>query len=70
MRQPRSVTFDVGLAAGGCPLIYPVVPWVWPFGDPFVWDGWPLLAGSFAASYAAVRLVGLLVREVESACTS
>ncbi|MDB5312631.1 MAG: hypothetical protein JWO38_6833 [Gemmataceae bacterium] len=67
MRRSRSVMFDVGLAAGGCFIALPGVPWFWPFGDPYACDGWPLLAGTFAACYGLVRLIDRVASGVESA---
>ena len=66
MCRPRSVVFDVGLAAGGCLLALPAVRWLWPFGDTSAWGGWPLLAGTFVASYLLVRAVDRLVHDLET----
>jgi hypothetical protein len=63
---PRSLAFDLGLAAGGCLLVLPAVNWLTPVGDEDgSWDGWTLVV-AFVASYAFARHADRLAAGLEA----
>ncbi len=65
MRRPRSLVFDVGLAAVGCLMIFPFIRFLWPFGEVNEWVGWMQLAIAFAISYGFARLVDRVAIDLE-----
>jgi len=66
MPGSRSAMFEVGLAACGCFIAFPGVPWFWPFGDPYAWGSLPPLTATFAACYLLVRGVDGLASRLEA----